>query len=176
MSLGGWNIDVNTHGMPQVVASAMANLEILGATYESIAYLGSQVVNGVKHAVLATQTLATLGATKNVVLIEFLEQNGVATLSSISPVLTSGGEYGGVNVDPNTDLSKEVLALFNLATAGFVGSKIEPFALLGTQVTKGVNYIFAATLQSVTPAAEKSVSMVTINSMSRKLEFEDILG
>lgn len=51
--VGEWKVEVNVGGMPQKVATAMGEINMLGAEYEPIAYLGSQVVNGVNHAVLA---------------------------------------------------------------------------------------------------------------------------
>ena len=74
--VGTWKIDVKLEGMPQKVATAFANLgtQLLGAEYTPIAYLGSQVVNGINHAVLAEQLVITGKDTKNIVLIIFNEK------------------------------------------------------------------------------------------------------
>ena len=55
--LGSWEVNVVTGGMPQKVATAFGELagSLVGAEYTPIAYLGSQQVNGVNHAVLAEQ-------------------------------------------------------------------------------------------------------------------------
>ena len=49
--VGNWEINVNVNGMPQKVASAVSKLNttLMGAEYDPIAYLGSQVVNGTNH-------------------------------------------------------------------------------------------------------------------------------
>ena len=59
---------------------------------------------------------------------------------------------------------------------GFVGSKIEPFALLGTQITKGMNYIFAATLTPVVQDPKQSAVLVIANSLTGELSISDMLG
>ena len=66
MSLGGWEVKVSNN-FPQKVASSLSsfNEQILGAEYVPISYLGSQVVNGINHAVLAEQTLLTGRDPKN---------------------------------------------------------------------------------------------------------------
>lgn len=53
--IGNWDINVVVGKLPQKVATAFANLgeTIIGATYTPIAYIGSQIVNGTNHAVLA---------------------------------------------------------------------------------------------------------------------------
>ena len=70
---GSWNVNVVTNGMPQKVATAIGALseKLIGAEYEPIAYLGSQVVNGTNHAVLAKQILTTGRDTTNIVVIVF---------------------------------------------------------------------------------------------------------
>lgn len=176
-TVGGWTIDVNTSGMPQSVATAMADLEILGATYTSIAYLGSQDVKGaVKHAVLASQTITDIKGTTNIVILEFLEKDGKTTLVSIDPVLSEGGQCGGTEIDVKTDIPKSLLLIFNKVMEGFVGSKVVPFAYLGSQVTTGVDYIFAATVTAVTPDAETTVALVSVNPLTKEITFQTILG
>ena len=58
---------------------------------------------------------------------------------------------------------------------GFVGSKVEPFAYLGSQVVKGINYVFAAQVTPVYPDAATSIEIVTVNAMVNKINFTDIL-
>ena len=73
-SSGGWSVNVEVGKMPQKVATAFSKLgDLVGASYTPIAYLGSQVVNGINHAVLAEQTVLTGKDTKNIVVIIFNE-------------------------------------------------------------------------------------------------------
>jgi hypothetical protein len=53
MKFGSWEINPIVDAMPQKVATAFSELAetLVGASYEPIAYLGSQTVNGINHAV-----------------------------------------------------------------------------------------------------------------------------
>jgi len=178
MSLGGWNINVSDK-MPQKVATAFGNLhdQLLGAKYTFIAYLGSQSVNGVNHAVLAEQLVISGEDTKNVVVIIFNERGMDCNVVNIERVVESGGELGGIQIDVKTqDIPDEAQQAFDSVIEGFVGSKVEPFVYLGSQVTKGTNYIFAATVTPVVPDAESKVSLVVVNSMTCELAISDMLG
>ena len=175
--VGSWDINIST-GMPQKVATAFAELrdKLVGAEYTSIAYLGSQVVNGINHAVLAEQLLTTGKDTKNVVVVIFNEKEDKITLSNIERVVSSGGEFGGIKVDVKTEIPDEAKEALNSVLSGFIGSKIEPFAYLGQQVTKGTDYIFTATVAPVTLNPEVKVAIVVANAMENKLYIKDILN
>ena len=180
MSFGSWNIDVHVgSNMPQKIASAMTDLEntLVGAEYKPIAYLGSQVANGTNHAVLAEQTVITGRDTHNVVVMIFNEKpNDVkATLVSIERIVEGGLPMGGTNVDVHTEIPADAKELWDDAFMGFVGAKVEPFALLGTQIVNGVNYIFAAKSTGVTLEPTAKVEIVTINSTTRRVTFVDAL-
>jgi hypothetical protein len=177
--LGIWNVNVTVDAMPQKVATAVGELseQLIGYEYTPIAYLGSQVVNGTNHAVLAEQTVLTGKDTKNVVVLIFNEKPNEmkATLVNIERVIEQGGEMGGIHVDVQTDIPAEAIEAFKTTFEGFVGSKIKPFALLGTQVTKGVNYIFAAEVTGVTAEPVTTVELVTVNGMTKEYAFADLL-
>ena len=179
MSLGSWEVKVTVDAMPQKVATAVGELseQLIGAEYKPIAYLGSQVVNGTNHAVLAEQTILTGKDTKNVVILIFNEKPNEmkATLVNIERVIEQGGELGGIAVDVKTDIPAEAKEAFDKAFEGFVGSKVKPFALLGTQVVKGVDYMFAAEVTSVTAEPVTKVCLVTVNGMTGDLAFADML-
>ena len=179
MSLGSWEVKVAADAMPQKVATAVGELseQLIGAEYKPIAYLGSQVVNGTNHAVLAEQTILTGKDTKNVVILIFNEKPNEmkATLVNIERVIEQGGELGGIAVDVKTDIPTEAKEAFDKAFEGFVGSKVKPFALLGTQVVKGVDYMFAAEVTSVTAEPVTKVCLVTVNGMTGDLAFADML-
>ena len=175
---GGWEVKV-TDKMPQKVATAFGNLhdQLLGAQYTFIAYLGSQSVNGVNHAVLAEQLVISGKDTKNVVVIIFNERGMDCNLVNIERVFESGGELGGIQIDVKTqDIPDEAQQAFDAVTTGFLGSNIEPFAYLGSQVTKGTNHIFAATITNTYPDAKPKVSLVVVNSMTGELAISDMLG
>ena len=175
MALGSWNIKIAVNAMPEKLATAFGELQIIGAEYTPIAYLGSQVVNGINHAVLAEQLLLTGKDTKNVVVMIFNEKEDKFTLSNIERVVESGSGMGAVTVDVKTDIPDDAKAVFDKAFTGFVGSKVEPFALLATQVVNGVDYIFAAEVTTVTKEPVSYVSLVTVNSVTDEIKFEDLI-
>ena len=177
---GSWNINVHVgSNLPQKVATAMDRIgdTLLGAEYEPIAYLGSQVVNGTNHAVLAEQTIITGRDTKNVVVMIFNEKPNEmeATLVGIERVVESGLPFGGTKIDVHTELPEDARAEWDNAFMTYVGAKVDPFAFLGTQVVNGVNYIFAATVAPVAPNAEAKVAIVTVNSRTKHVDFVDLL-
>ena len=177
---GSWNVDVAVGKMPQKVASAFTsfNEKIVGAEYTPIAYLGSQIVNGTNHAVLAEQLVVNGKDTKNVVVLIFNEaiKSDEITLINIERVVESGGEFGGVTVDVKTDIPEEAKSVFDTTIESFVGSNVAPFALLGTQIANGTNYIFAAEITSVTRDPEKKVGIVVVNSNHDNIAFTDLLS
>lgn len=175
---GSWEVNVSIGSMPEKVATAFAELnEMLGCEYSPIAYLGSQVVNGINHAVLAEQTILAGKDTKNVVLTIFNEKGNECHLVDIERVVESGIPTGGVvvNVETVPNINKRAQVIFDEAFAGFVGSKVVPIALLATQVVRGIDYIYACELDPVSPEGVKKVSLVTINDLDREIRFADIL-
>lgn len=179
MALGSWEVKVAVDAMPQKVATAIGELaeQLIGAEYKPIAYLGSQVVNGINHAVLAEQTIITGKDTKNVVILIFNEKPNEmkATLVNIERVVEQGAPMGGIQVDAKTEIPAEAQEAFDNAFEGFVGSKVAPFAYLGSQVVKGVNYFFAAEVTPVTADPVTKVCLVTVNGMTGEIAFADLL-
>ena len=177
--VGSWNVKINTNCMPQKVATAIGALaeQLMGAEYEPIAYLGSQVVNGTNHAVLAKQTILSGRDTTNVVVLIFNEKPNdmKATLVSIERVVEGGAPLGGIHVDPKTEIPADAKEAWDTAFANFVGSKVEPAALLATQVVNGVNYIFVAEIAPLVPNAVSKVVLVTVNPTAGTLSFADLL-
>ena len=174
---GEWNIKVAVDAMPQKLATAFGEIteQLMGAEYTPIAYLGSQLVNGTNHAVLAEQVLITGRDTKNVVIMIFQEKDDKITLVNIERVVEGGAPMGGVQVDVKTEIPEDAKAAFDSVFEAYVGSKVEPFALLGTQVTKGTNYIFACTLSPVVQDPKDSFNIVIVNGMTKDVSFTDPL-
>lgn len=174
--VGRWDVNVTVGSMPEKVATAFGELNMVGAEYEPIAYLGSQVVNGVNHAVLAEQIVTTGRDTKNIVTMIFNERGDACTLVGIERVVESGGEMGGITVDPRTgELPKDATDALNNVLEGFVGADVKPFALLGTQITKGTCYIFAATITPVALDRPIRAALVVANDMTGDLSMTDLL-
>ena len=177
MSVGNWKVNVAVGSMPQKVATAFGKVfeGFVGAEYTPIAYLGEQVVNGTNHAILAEQLLVTGKDTKNIVLIILNQRGEDFTIANIERIVESGAELGGTVIDVKTNIPEDAKKAFDTVLGTFVGATVTPFALLATQVVKGTNYVFAATTAPVVPEAEKHVSIVTVNSLTKKASFADVM-
>ena len=175
--VGEWKVEVNVGGMPQKVATAMGEINMLGAEYEPIAYLGSQVVNGVNHAVLAEQIVITGRDTKNIVVLKFNEKPNdmKVALVGIETVVSGGAEFGGIALDVKTDIPEDAKTAWDEAFKDFVGSDVKPFAYLGSQVVNGMNYIFAAEVTPVVPDPVSRLAVVTVNTAEKHAYFGDLL-
>lgn len=179
--VGSWKVEINESGaMPQKVATAIGKLAEthLGAEYEPICYLGSQVVNGTNHAVLCEQTVITGRDTKNIVVVVFNEKPNAMELAlvRIDTIVEGGLPLGGTSIDVKMDIPDDVYKIWEEAFEGMVGANVEPFALLGTQVVNGTNYIFGAVLTPVVANPESKAVVVTINEKSGTVKFADMLA
>jgi len=186
MNTGNWKIDVNVNGMPQRIATAFEKLKdtLVGADYEFIAYLGSQEVNGINHAVLAEQIITTGRDSKNIVVLIFNEKMAdpetstwVITPVAIERVLESGAVLGGttVRVDKILDLEGPEMINWNEAFKGRVGISMHPIAYLGSHVTKDIEYIYAATAEPMNLEGQKQAVIVWINPFKRTVRVVNFL-
>lgn len=174
--LGSWNIDVNLNGMPQKIATAFDALsDMIGASYEFIAYIGSQQANGINHAVLAEQTILTGQDTKNIVILIFNEKGENVVLVSIERVIEGGQAFGGTKIDVQTLLSDDARNLFINTSVGIMGGRYTPIALLGSQVTMGTEYLYAVTYIPTTLEGETEFLLISVNSLTHKIRIIDPL-
>jgi len=165
--LGSYTINPSKN-YPQKIATAIADMKIFGCTYEAVAYLGSQQVNGTNHAVLAEQTVTNGEDTKNAVILVFNEKadsNDVSLVNVIS-VAESGGKLGGTQISVSADVPAEAKEAFENVLAGFVGNKFEIVAFVGTKITKGTDFKFVVTSEAVVPDAKKRLALFTANTMT----------
>lgn len=171
---GEWNVKVEVGKLPQKLASYFTDLNIVGAEYEPIAYLGHQVVHGTNHAVLCKQILTTGRDTTNVVVIILNERADSLTLRSIERVLEQGAPVGGFTIDVQTTIPEDALEDFNKAFEGRVGAHFVPQVYLGSQVVKGINRVFLVESQSIMDDSS-DVDIVVANALLDRVEFIDIL-
>ena len=145
-----------------------------------IAYLGSQEVNGINHAVLAEQTVLTGRDSKNIVILVFNEKPNEkeATLISIDRILEAGLPLGGTKIDVKIgeDIPEDVMEIWTDARQRCLGSKMIPIALLGTKVTNGTNHIFIATIDAQIPGSEIELALIAVNDLTRRMSFVDLLA
>ena len=180
IKLGGWNVNVSTSGMPQKIASVMGNgfLTVNSCEYKFIATLGTQQVNGTNTAILAQQTVLTGKDVNNATVLVFNEKPGSMDVALVETriIVESGGPFGGISVNMSTIIPEEADEALKAALEGFTGSKIEPFVFIGTQVSKGVNYILAAKTTATALNAKPNLAIVTVRPLLEpKLEFSRIL-
>ena len=88
--LGSWNIDeMKGCNLPQKAQSAFTAVTggLVGADYQPVLYVGSQLVNGTNYCILALQTIITANPEKRLVkVIINVAPNGVASLVSVSGI------------------------------------------------------------------------------------------
>ena len=88
--LGSWDIsEIKGCNLPQKAQSAFTAVtgELVGADYQPVLYVGSQVVNGTNYCILAVQTIITAEPEKRLVkVIINVSSNGKASLVSVSGI------------------------------------------------------------------------------------------
>lgn len=88
--LGGWNLDeIKGCNLPQKAQSAFTSVmgDLVGADYEPICYLGSQIVNGTNYRILCIKTPVIPNGEKSIVKVIVNDAaDGTARLVSISRV------------------------------------------------------------------------------------------
>lgn len=173
--VGTWDVKVSIGSMPEKVATAVGELNNqFGCEYEPIAYLGSQQVNGTNHAVLVKQTVILGKDVENINLVKFHEtKDGIAVMSN-ETVVPGGTGLGAIIIDVQTEIPEDAKNVFDDVFDGWTGTKIEPFALLATQVVKGTNFTVAATMTSVTAEPKTKVGLLTYNAITGKKYFADL--
>jgi len=181
IKLGGWDINVSASGMPQKIASFMDGngvVQMNNCEYKFIATLGTQQVNGTNTAILAQQTVLTGKDVNNAAVLVFNTKPGSMDVALVETrvIVESGGPFGGISVNMSTIIPEEADEALKAALAEFTGSKIEPFAFIGTQVSKGVNYILAAKTTATALNAKPNLAIVTVRPLLEpKLEFSRML-
>lgn len=190
MKLGAYKIGAVVGKLPQKVASGFSRVfdRMVGTEYTPIAYLGSKVVNGINHAVLAEQSLVTGKDVHSIALVVLNEKPGDVdgssiTIVSIDPILSDAGLLGGYRLSDDFKITPEAQQVFDKAFTGFVGSNIKPFALLATKIVHGVEYVFAAEMTMlVSPSggfdasgSKKSIALISVYSDYTGINIEPIV-
>ena len=85
---------------------------------------------------------------------------------------------GAWKVCEDSAVTEEARAVLDKALEGFVGSNVEPVALLATQVVAGTNYCFLCRVTPVVPDAQSAWCLVyvyqALDGSARILEFQDV--
>ena len=88
--LGAWDIsELKGCNLPQRAESAFTSvtMDLVGADYEPVLYVGKQLVNGTNYCILALQTLVIANPKKRLVKMVIHEAlDGTCKLLSVSPI------------------------------------------------------------------------------------------
>ena len=88
--LGGWDISgLKACTLPQKAASAFTLITggLVGAEYMPVLYVGSQLVHGTNHCIIAVQTVITANPEKRLVKMVINEMSdGTANFVSVSGI------------------------------------------------------------------------------------------
>lgn len=175
--LGAWNVNIDVDGgMPQALATAIGELnERVGVHYEPLAYLGSQQVNGINHAVLAKERLILKHEEDLLVVLFFNVSDNRVVQYANNIILDAIEGPGGITIDFQKDIPAEAKAAFDNVFEGWCGTAINPVALVATQVVKGTNYSFLAEVKSITENPKTTAALVTVNELAGTRTFVDLL-
>lgn len=167
--VGGWTSPDSlaiTDEVKTVLEKATSGL--VGAGYEPVAYLGSQVVAGINHRILCKVTPVTKDpeATYAIVTVyEALDGSAEITevLNSEAKVYVSdAGMDGGWTAPETPAVTEDARKALTGATSELEGAQYNPVALLGTQLVAGTNYCLLCEITPVVPNAESHYAVVIV--------------
>ena len=143
-----------------------------GGSFEAMAFLGSQVVEGTNYGFLCKETLTVLDPiTYYVIVTVYVTPEGNAMISNVLSCGIDAPEAGldGSYVEPvSIFLSSDdividnALKAFDSAMEGFAGVEYEPLAVLGEQVVAGMNYHILCYAKVADVDADEFFAVVTV--------------
>lgn len=167
--VGGWTRAES----PEVPGEVKALLEkaaekLLGAEYEPVALIGSQVVAGTNYQLLCRITPVVPDAVPHYAIVTLYEDpDGNASITDILESQAEGealpGELTGAWENPESPvMTDEAKAAMDKALEKLVGADYKPIALLATQIVSGTNYSILCQVTPVVPDAESSFAIVHV--------------
>ena len=152
--LGGYEIiNKPVTSLPQDLASALPELNsaLLGATYDPIWLIGSQVVKGINYLLLCREIRCTKDAKPMI----------VALVVNVPP--KGEGKAKIVKIVESADLPEDINNAFETATKSLCGVGYKAVAYIGSQVVKGTNHLFLCEARPLCLAAEPYPVILCIN-------------
>ena len=196
--MGGWEAAED----PAVTEEIQALLDkategLLGATYEPIALLGTQVVAGTNYCILCKTTVVYPDAkpfytlvylyedlegsveTTAIVGLDIAELSAPATEEQAGEEETEteeaaeaapglGGALGGWQANEDYSISEDLAAVFEKATEGLLGVAYTPVADLAAQIVAGTNHCILSQAKIIYPDALPYYTLVYV--------YEDLEG
>lgn len=180
-SAGEWNMNI-TPDVPSEALKAFnkAIKNYGGVKLEVIGYMGNQVVSGTNYKLLCKSTAVTPNASTKlsvVTVYENLQGNSeIAEVEDYNTGAESSNELSGGTIQAeDVTITKEVQKAFDKATKEYAGTKLEPIALVGTQVVSGTNYKLLCKSTAVTPNAKAQFVIATVyQSLDGSAEITDV--
>ena len=165
--LGGWQLTASPVVTDDVQALLDKALEgYTGAGFKPVAYVATQIVNGTNHLLVCRTAPVIPDATSTWALVTVYEDlDGNVTIGNVqnSGVETYvNGLMGGWQIPDSPVISTDLANSFEHAMEGFTGSKIEPVALLSTQLVSGTNYKLLALVSPVSSEPKPAWALVTV--------------
>lgn len=166
---GGWTIAESPDVPDEVKALLEKAVEkMVGAEYEPVAYIGSQVVAGTNHALLCRITPVVPDAVSHYAIVTLYEDlEGIAMITDTYDSQAEGealsGELTGAWENPESPaVTDEAKAALEKAVEKMVGAEYKPVALLATQIVSGTNYSILCEVTPVVPDAESAFAIVHV--------------
>ncbi len=86
---GGWSLKEISNKLPEEVEKGFKEVtqHLVGASYEPVLYVGSQVVAGINYMIICKQTLSDKDATEHLVKLVINNFNGKWSIVSIDEIV-----------------------------------------------------------------------------------------
>lgn len=168
--VGGWTRSGSVAITDEIRALLNKALEsYTGLMIEPCAYLGSQVVAGMNHALLCRISPVVPDAIETWAIVCLYEDlQGNVEITEIKDFerptqISYGTESGGWGLPTTPELTDADKALFEKAVGEMTGVSYQPVALLSLQVVAGYNKCFLCEATGVYPGAETRYALVYLS-------------
>lgn len=168
--VGGWTRSGSVAITDEIRALLNKALEgYTGLMIEPCAYLGSQVVAGMNHALLCRISPVVPDAIETWAIVCLYEDlQGNVEITEIKDFerptqISYGTESGGWGLPTTPELTDADKALFDKAVGEMTGVSYQPVALLSLQVVAGYNKCFLCEATGVYPGAETRYALVYLS-------------
>ncbi|MBO6108813.1 MAG: Ig-like domain-containing protein [Eubacterium sp.] len=165
---GGWTTAQSPEITDDVKAAVTKATETLvGATYEPIALLATQIVAGTNYRILCTVKPVVQNPKPVYAIVTiYADLEGKAEITDIKttevePLMTEGTS-GGFTQKVPASLTETEKADFEKAFNGLVGVNYKPVGVIATQTVAGENICYISESTGVYPGAETTYSIVVV--------------
>lgn len=181
---GGWEVNTGSTSISKNAAAKAAfkkaTAELLGVSYQPIAVLGTQVVAGMKYAILCRATPVYPDAVPEITIMYIYESvDGTVDIDGFQTII-SGGDEGGFKANTGkfaikNKKNKAVYSAYKKAMKELVGVDYKPVLYLGSQNKSGSNYMILCRSHAVYPNAPYEWSLVTVSKSAKgKVKLGDV--